>query len=178
MKTRLLFLLTSLGAVGLLQADPVITFDDLPTSGSPVPATYHGLNFTNFVYLDGVNYGSASGYKSGVVSPNFVIYGVGGTTATISAGNFDLLSAYVTAAWNDNLQLEAKGYIKGTQVYDLITTLSATNATLVNFNFYGVDTVAFTGSGGTHHAGYIGIGTEVVLDNLQVNIHVPFLPAR
>lgn len=178
MKTRLLFLLMSAGAVGLSRADPVITFDDLPSSGSSVPATYHGLNFTNFIYLDGVNYGlNPSGYKAGLVSSNFDIYGIGGTTATISAGNFDLISAQATAAWNDNLQLEVRGYIKGTQVYDLITTLSATGPTLVNFNFYGVDEVDFTGSGGTHHSGYAGAGTELMLDNLIVNTHVPFLPA-
>ncbi len=178
MKTLWLSGLVCLETFGLWAADPVIKFDDLPANFIAVPAGYHGLNWSGLTSLNGVSYASnPSGYQAGVVSPDSVIYGGGGGTGVISAPMFDLNSAYATAAWNDNLQFEAKGYIKGTLVYDLITSLSATNPTLVQFNFYGVDEVDFTSSGGTHHAGYVGVGANFALDNVNVTTYVPYAPA-
>jgi hypothetical protein len=178
MKTRLLSAVVSLLAATVLRADPTITFDDLPGQQVPVPAGYHVLNWVNFDYLNGNTYGlNPSGYQTGIVSGNDVIYGIGGETATISAGMFDLISAYATAAWNDNLQLVAKGYINGTLVYNQTYTLNATSPTLLNFNFYGVNEVDFTSSGGTHHAGDPGAGTEFVLDNVNVVTYVPYAPS-
>jgi hypothetical protein len=175
MKTLYMSILVCLGAASALQADPMIKFDDLPSEFVPVPSGYHGLNWSNLFNLDAVNYSSnPSGYQAGVVSTNFVVYGGAGSTSVISAEMFDLISAYLTAAWNDNLQFEAKGYIKGTLVYDQTTILSATSPTLVNFNFYGVDEVDFTSSGGTPHAGYNGAGAYFALDNLSVVTYVPF----
>lgn len=166
-----------LGVAAGLRADPVIKFDDLPSNFVSVPPGYHGLNWSNLTYMDGVNYfGNPSGYQVGVVSSNYVIFGDGVDIGVISAGMFDLVSAYVTAAWNDNLQFVAKGYIKGTLVYNQTNILSATAPTLVHFNFYGVDEVDFTASGGSPHAGYGGAGTWFALDNLSVMTYVPFLP--
>lgn len=178
MKILLLSVLAALGTAGLLRADPVIQLDDLPGSGLTVPAGYHGLNWSGLYSLDAVHYVSnPSGYQAGVVSTNIVIYGGAGSTGVISAELFDLDSAYATAAWNDNLQFVAKGYIDGTQVYNQTNTLSATAPTLVHFNFYGVNKVEFTASGGTPHAGYSGAGAYFALDNVSVQIYAPFLPA-
>ncbi len=88
--------------------------------------------------------------------------------------SFDLVSADLTAAWNDNLQFVAQGYIKGTLVYSQTNLLSATAPTLVQFNFYGVDEVVFSSSGGTRYGGYVGSGTQFVLDNLSVTTYVPY----
>ncbi len=108
MKTLFLLTLIGFGAAPVLQADPVLTFDDIPGTQVPVPAGYHGFNWINFDSIDGLNYGlNPSGYQAGVVSGNNTIYGVGGETAVMSAGMFDLISAYATAAWNDNLQNES-----------------------------------------------------------------------
>jgi len=180
MKTLLIFALACVGVVAVLHADPVMTFDDLATTdGLVLGPGYHLLNWTNFAFLNGVDYGgNPSGYQAGVVSGQFVIWGGGsGVTSTISGGMFDLLSAYATSAWNDNLQLEAKGFIKGTLVYDQIYTLSATTPTLLNFDFYGVDEVDFMASGGTHHAAYtLGTGPEFCFDNLSVQTYLPYAP--
>ena len=69
---------------------------------------------------------------------------VGSPASITSANPFNLFSAYLTAAWNDNLQLEAKGYTNGVLIYDNTYTLSATNPTLINFNYLGVTEVDFT----------------------------------
>lgn len=176
MKTLLLSVVISLGFVSLLRADPVIAFDDLPSNATPVPAGYHLLNWSNINYLNGINE-TPSGYASGVVSESNVAYNANGTPAAISADLFDFLSAYATAAWNDNLQLVALGYIHGTVVYDQTNFLSATAPTLINYDFYGVDHVEFISSGGTPHAGYSGTGTHFVFDNVNVVTYLPFAPA-
>ena len=179
MNTRLSLplVLLCLGMAPVLRADPVITFDDLPITFSPVPTGYHGLNWSGLTYMDGVHFVSnPSGYQAGVVSSNNVIFGDGVTAGVITAGMFDLISAYATAGWNDNLQFVAKGFIKGTLVYNQTNILSATSPTLVHFNFYGVDEVDFTASGGTVHLGYGGGGTYFALDNVNVETYVPYTP--
>ena len=142
-----------------------LTFDTLALA--PVPAGYGGLNWNNFTVHNGV--GQPNGYGAGMVSISNDVYNVGGTAASITSANpFNLFSAYLTAAWNDNLQLEAKGYTNGVLIYDNTYTLSATNPTLINFNFLGVMEVDFTSSGGTHHSGYGGSGTYFAMDNVNV----------
>ena len=121
-----------------------LTFDTL-TLGT-VPAGYGGLNWNNFAVLNGVIYGeNPSGYHAGMVSISNVVYNIGGSAASITSANpFNLYSAYLTAAWNDNLQVEAKGYTNGVLIYDNTYTLSATNPILINFNYDGVTEVDFT----------------------------------
>jgi hypothetical protein len=87
----------------------------------------------------------------------------------MSPNPFDLHSGYLTAAWNDNLQLRVVGYNSGTLIYDQTYTLQATAPTLINFDFLGVTEVDFIPSGGVHHAGYLGHGTHFVLDNVLIS---------
>jgi hypothetical protein len=155
-------------------ADPVINFDDVPSS-SNIPSGYHLLNWSGFQCLDGTDYAFPSGYQAAVQSGLNVIYPASGSFASISGGMYDLLSLYATAAYNDNVQLEAKGYIKGTLVYDQTNTLSATDATLIQYNFYGVDEVDFSSSGGTPHAGYSGgSGNYFAFDDVSVTTYLPY----
>ena len=79
-----------------------------------------------------------------------------------------LLSAYLTAAWNDNLRVELKGYNGARLIYDNTYTLSATAPTLITFNYVGVTSVQFISSGGTLHPGYCGSGEHFVMDNVTV----------
>ena len=124
----------------------VITFDDLAGSQLPVPANYDNLTWSNFYYLNGPAYGP-SGYAAGAVSSSNVVYNAFGAPAAISSlVPFDLLSAWLTAAWDDNLQVELKGYSGNTLAYDTLYTLNATNPVLVPFNCLGVTAVEFISS--------------------------------
>jgi hypothetical protein len=153
----------------LIGTEALITFDDLTSGNVPVPNGYGSLSWSNFYYLDGVVYGDTSGYGAGVISSNNVAYNAFGSPASISnATPFDLLSAYLTAAWNDNLRVEVKGYAGATVMYDNTYTLSATVPALINLNYLGVTTIEFISSGGTPHLGYDGSGTEFVMDNMKV----------
>jgi uncharacterized repeat protein (TIGR03803 family) len=160
----------------LTGSSELITFDDLPYRYTPVPAGYNSLNWSNFYYLNGV-VSPSSGYNAGMVSIPKVAYNGYGAPAAISASApFAFLSAYLTAAWNDNLQVEVQGYNGSTLSYDNTYTLSATSPTLIAFNYLGVTSVHFISSGGTPHAGYRGGGSQFVMDNVSVFV-VPIAPA-
>lgn len=163
-----------LGICTSLRADPVIKFDDLSTNAFTVPYGYHLLAWTNFHCYDGLRYSNIpNGLSNGVVSANNVVIAGSGFPGIISCGMFDFLSAYLTAACNDNLSFEAKGFIHGTLVYDKTNMLSATTPTLVQFGFYGVDRVELWSSGGSLHSGYPNLGPYFVMDNLSVNTYLP-----
>ncbi len=154
-------------------ASQILTFDDLPESGflSAIPNGYGGLQWQNFYYIDGTTETPDSGYVNGIVSPNNVAYNGFGNSATIIGAPFDLDSAYLTAAWNDNLQLEVQGFVGATLTYDQTYTLNTTGSTLINFNDAGVDEVEFISSGGTPNPGLGGSGGEqFVMDNLSITL--------
>lgn len=149
---------------------PQGTFEDLPEpggSGLPVPNGYLGVNWNNFYYVDSTSLG-ASGYGPGAVSPNNCGYNNFGNPASITSGSpFNFMSAWVTAAWNDNLALEVKGLRNGVLVYDQSYTLSATAPALLTFNLLNVTEVDLISSGGTPHGGgYVGSGTQFAIDDL------------
>ena len=156
----------------------LITFDDLPdTTSAAIPNGYNGLTWHSFHTLDPVlTYGShPNGYQAGLVSPDNVAYDSGGSSASItSALPFDFTSAYLTAAWNDNLQVEVMGYVGTSLTYDSTYTLSATAPTRINFNYLGVDEVYFNPDGGTPHPGYNGTGEQFAMDNLTLAVPEPF----
>ena len=147
----------------------VVSFDDL-SGGAVVPVGYHGLTWSNFSCVDGVHYSIRSGYQVAVVSSNNGAYDVFGYPASmVSTGSFNLISAYLTAAWYDNLLVEAQGYADGMLYYDNTYTLSATNPTLIHFDYFGINRVLFIPSGGTWHAGYGGNGVNFVMDNVTIS---------
>src|SRR5208283_1373459 len=157
----------------LVATPALITFDDL-TGNLPVPVGYNSLTWINFYYIDGLTIGVPSGFTAGTVSSPNVAYNAYGAPAAISASEpFDLVSAYLTAAWNDNLQVELKGYSGSTLVYDNTYTLSATVPRLIQFNYLGVTAVQFISSGGTPHPGYAGSGEHFVMDNVSLILYLP-----
>jgi hypothetical protein len=149
----------------LLATPRLITFDDLTGDGLAVPVGYNNLTWSNFYYLDGLTYGEQSGYTAGVVSSPNVAYNSYGMPAAISSpAPFNLVSAYLTAAWINNLRVELKGYSGPTLVYDSTYILSMTVPRLVQFNRTGVTSVQF-------------ISTDnFVMDNLSLILFQPPSP--
>jgi hypothetical protein len=134
------------------------TFDELPNAMNEpsIPAGYGGLNWYNFRYLDAVRTTARpSGYQVGMRSASVVAFNGYGSPASItSTGLFNFVSAFLTAAWNENLRLTVEGYTAGRLTYSNSYTLSPTAPTLIRFNYLGVDEVDFISSGGTLHQGY------------------------
>jgi uncharacterized repeat protein (TIGR03803 family) len=162
--------LSSNATLTVVKASPeLITFDDLNGSGLPVPAGYNNLNWNNFYYRNAETVGAPSGYPAGMLSASNVAYNGNGSSAIItSSAPFELVSAYLTAVWNDNLQVEVQGYSGASLIYDNTYTLSATAPTLIAFNYTGVTGLQFIASGGTQHSGYSGSGTAFAMDNVSV----------
>ncbi len=159
--------LTTLAA-GQSQAK-TITFDDLNGSGGAVPSGYNGLQWNNFYFLNGTAQAN-SGYQAAVVSPNNIALNGGGNSASISDGSFDLFSAYLTGVWRDGLQIEVIGSRGGSVVpgYDNTYTVSSTASTLINFNYFDVDSVEFISSGGVKNPLYSGDGIQFAMDNVVI----------
>ena len=151
-----------------------ITFDDLPMSnlGTPIGNGYGGLNWNNWYVLDTSIYGNGvNGYAHGLVSSPNVAYNSFGGPATFSAasGAFTLDSFYLTAAWNNNLDVTVQGYNAANVLVNTSSFQVSTFApTLETFNWTNLGSVTISTSGGVS-AGLDGVGTHVALDNLTIN---------
>ena len=82
-----------------------------------------------------------------MISPNNVAFNLSGTPASFqSSGRFDLLSAYLTAGSVIGLQLHVVGYTGPNLVYSNSYTLNPGGPVLIQFDYLGVDRVAFSTS--------------------------------
>jgi len=168
--------LTGLTAYYAEKGSPLlITFDDLAdtSTGLNVPNGYQGLIWNNFGYLNALtNNFNPSGYSYAVISSNNVAFNWSGSPAYIRSPllPFDLVSAYLTAAWRDGLQLQVEGYVGPYLAYSNVYTLSATAPTLIEFNYLGVDQVVFSSAGGTPQWGN---GENFAMDNLTIVTNSP-----
>ena len=150
-----------------------ITFDELPFAepgdGIVIPTSYAGLGWNNFYYLDGLNtVFTGSGYPNAVVSPNNVGYnGFGAPASFTSADLISFNSFYITAAWNNGLNVDIQGRRNGAVFYQAHLLVDTNSPTLINLNWLGVDEVDFQSYGGVPRGS--GPGTHFVLDNLIVD---------
>ena len=151
----------------------VIDFDSGLTSENPITNGYGGLNWDNFYALDTSNY-IPSGYVNGTVSPSFVAYNAYGNPGTFSSANpFTFNSVYLTAAWNDGLNVVVDAYSGTTLVHSASFILNTSGPTLKTFNWANIDSVVFTTSGGVVNPAYDGTGTHLAMDNMTINAPVP-----
>ena len=147
----------------------LINFDSGLSDLSLIPNGYGGLTWSNFAASDTSTYTSPNGYINGVVSPQYVAFDAFGSPATFSSATpFTFNSAYLTAAWNNGLNVQVDGYLGTTLVHSLSLVLDTTGPALEQFNWANIDSVTFTPSGGTP-AGYNGAGTHFAMDNLTIN---------
>ncbi|MBV8094096.1 MAG: PEP-CTERM sorting domain-containing protein [Acetobacteraceae bacterium] len=174
----LLFAVALAGMLGMLippsQAN-TINFDDLSDNGSgtPIANGYQGLNWSNFFVLNTSLYTPASGYHNGHVSGTNVAFNGYGNAAAISNGDLTVNSFYLTAVWNDGLEVTVTGK-NGDNVLDTaIFTVDTQTPTLATLNWSGIDELDFSAAGGTQHQGYGYTSTHFIIDNLSVNCPVP-----
>ena len=149
-------------------------FDDVPTSCTGVLNNgYAGMAWNNLYAYNAQQCGGIiinSGYGIGTVSrPNGIFNSGGNPGGFMSVGGpFKFNSVYMTASWNDNLQVNVTGWLGGFQLYNTTLTLSAVAATNEVFNWTGINEVRFVSFGGTDH-GYGGGGEHFAMDNLVIN---------
>ena len=171
----------ALAAMG--QGNTTVFFDDLPTSvnsfpsygpNGPMPVNYDGLVWNGWSVENGSESTNSGYYNAVVTSPNVAFNSAGGT-ATITATNgsiFTVASAYFTAAWNDNLQMQAVGYgTNGTILYNNTYTLNTSSKQQISLNYSGISSLVLTASGGTLHSGYTHPSSTIfAMDNLVYSL--------
>lgn len=154
----------------------VITFDDIPVSYPASPKLingYQGLNWTNFYIQNAIaaeqNVGPM-GYYYGTVSASNVAFNDGVHIAEMDAisTNFDFLSAYLTGAWNSNLNIQVQGFSGATLLYNTTVVASATSPTLFTFNYLDIDRLRFNSFGGQSAGFTSGSGEQFAMDNLTL----------
>ena len=146
-----------------------ITFDDLNCDGgTPIANGYAGLNWSNMYCLNGTAFPN-TGYYNGVVSGTNVAYNGFGTAASVSDGTFSLDSAYFTGAWNDGLSITVAGFNGVNQLDTTTFIVNTSGPTFETFNWSGLTEITFNSTGGIHHNGYGGAGTQFAMDNLTIN---------
>ena len=154
----------------------LITFDDL--TADPIPNAYAGLSWNNFSALNATTFsGNPSGYLVGLVSPDFVAYNPFGTPASFGMEpGFVVNSFYLTAAWNDDLDVLIEGLLDGTPVVSTSIQIDSTIQSLVTLNWSGIDEVRLITSGGVDNPSFSGGGTHFTMDNLVINSEFQEVP--
>lgn len=145
----------------------VVTFDDI--ANGAVANGYNGLNWDNVYTLNAVNYNPQnSGYFNGLVSGESVAYNAWGDVGLVSGGTFDFNGAFLTAAWNNGLNITVTGFLAGLELYSQTVVVDTTSPTWFNFNFTGIDSLSFNSFGGVD-AGLGGGGNHFAMDNFTFN---------
>jgi hypothetical protein len=103
-----------------------------------------------------------------MVTPSNVAYNAFGNPAEIDSPgtNFSFLSAYLTGAWNSNLNIEVEGFNGAAEIYDTNVVASATNPTLFTFNYLNINRLYFNSYGGELAGFGGGAGENFVMDNM------------
>src|SRR5271166_1673414 len=155
-------LLTALSAAAQPAGATLIGFDDLTSyfvTNLPIQNPYDGFNWNNVYVLAGTDE-PGTGFQYGVVSPSNEAFGGFGGIAGFSpvSGVFTLNSAYFTAG-DSPQDVTVAGFDSSSIQLDSVTfSTTNTGPTLETFNWTGLSSVTFVGTGG-----------HVVIDNLTVN---------
>lgn len=148
-----------------------VTFEGLVDRAS-VPAGFGGFQWSNFYSLNGPAYFEpASGFTrvANATSSTMVGYNAFGNAAEISSSSwFNLTTAWVAAAWRNDLLLNVIGFDSNDQQIASAQFTLQLAPQQIAFNFNGVSRVRFVASGGTN-AGIFGDGTHFAIDDIATN---------
>ena len=120
--------------------------------------------------LNGFWYGATSGVNVGYIQLPPFSDPFGGLSAEIAfgGGTFDLLDAWLTAAWTTGLDVSVLGYNGATLVGTRNFRLDYTAPTLATFDLHGITSARFSTRGGTPRFELGGLGNILVMDDLSV----------
>lgn len=173
-KSLLLSMLLSLGLGSALSTQAaVITFDDLPaTELDAIPEGYHGFNWGSS-HMVNVNYFHKdllpnTGFENGVVSGDYAAFNFLATTSTITGNQFDFNGAYLTAGWNDGLNIEVTGFLNNALLFTQTVVVNTSAAQWFDFNFLGINALSLRAWGGVPIDPMNG-GEMFVMDNFTYN---------
>jgi hypothetical protein len=101
---------------------------------------------------------------------NVAVNAFGDPAEIDSSTNFNFLSAYLTGAWNSNLNIQVQGFSGGAMLYDTTVVASATNPTLFTFNYLNIDRLYFNSFGGEYAGFPNGSAEHFAMDNFTFDL--------
>lgn len=142
----------------------VITFEE---SNS---LTSNGLTMNGFNRLQCSTYFTQdTGYCRGLASGDWLTFSTSGDSITkTGGGTFTFNGANLTAAWNDNMNIDVIGYRNNVAVYTQTKIVSDDVSTYFAFNYLNIDKLVINAYGGTD-AGTPGGGAFTAMDNFTFN---------
>ncbi|TAA45812.1 PEP-CTERM sorting domain-containing protein [Corallincola spongiicola] len=158
----------------------VLSFDDLTTDTGFTELSgtnYGGLNWSSDFYILHTPSYTQSGYKTGTVSGEYVALNGFANDVSVADGVFDFNGSYLTAAWNDGLNIEVTGLLAGVQQYQSIVEVDTFGPTWFDFNFFGIDELKFRSFGGVQNGQLSGSGTHFAMDDFTFNQAAVPVPA-
>jgi hypothetical protein len=169
---RLLVILSvltlALGNSGIAGAT-ILTFDNISAASiGTIPDGYGSFDWDQFGFIRN-DVRPGTGYDFGTVSDSYAAYNEYAHVATVSDSIFNFEGAYLTGAWNDNLNITVEGLLGNTLLYTQTVVVSRLAPTWFDFNFTGIDRLQFTSFGGTAPDPTV-YSTNFVMDNFTYNV--------
>ena len=168
----------------------VLNFEPLSTAAGCDAngfTAYGGLTWTGWGAINKLECGSAdvggphngywngtrSGHNTGYLQlPRFAIDPFQALVGSITnADGFDLLDAWMTAAWTNGLAVHVDAYRGLTLVGSTNFVVNYGGPSHVVFNFINITGARFSASGGTPNYDLGGVGNQLVLDDANVAIY-------
>lgn len=150
----------------------VVTFDDIETTHGfgAVENGYGGLNWANFGYVNQI-FHPGSGYENGLGSGDYTAFNWYAQPAEVTGELFDFDGAFLTAAWNNGLNILIEGFSEGILRYSQNVVVNPSESSWFDFGFTGVDRVMFTSSGGVDaNPNDDIVGRNFVMDNFTYRV--------
>lgn len=119
-------------------------------------------------------YRPLTGYDYGTIGKvsSFSAYGNDLWLETTDGSTFDFVGCYLTAAWNEGLNILVTGLLDGTDMFSELVVVDPYSPTWFSLNFTGIDELIFSSSGGTN-ADLGGSGGHFVGDNHTFGQPIP-----
>jgi len=164
----------ALSSAGITHANSTLTFDDFTTPDYEIiPDGYGGLNWDKF-HVTNKEYRRYSGFNNGTVSGSYSAFNTWGDPSTVTSDElFSFHGAYLTAAWNDGLNIDIGGYLNGDLLHSRTVIVDTSGPVWFDFNYNNIDKLHFVSYGGID-AGTSGAGEHFVMDDFKYSvIHTP-----
>jgi len=150
-----------------------ITFDD-QASEAELQDGYMDLDWDGFFAFSS-SAATPSGYENGVISGEMVATNGGGEPASFSSATlFTLNDFFLTAAWNNDLNVRVVGRRGGVDIFTTDLVVDYDGPTHVVLDWAAIDQVSFVSSGGVDvDFNDPGEGTHFAIDSLTVTAAAP-----
>ena len=131
---------------------------------------YGGFTWSSeFRLIDGASSEPGSGYEFGTASGSYTAFNGFQFSVSAAAGSiFSFSGVYLTAAWNNDLNIRVRGQLAGSTIYDTTIVTDPFGPHWFTFNYDGIDTLVFDSFGGTN-AGLGKSGTHFAMDDLTIS---------